>query len=94
MKKVSLIFLTTAMALLARAALSLACAVCVSGSGDGAADGYNASVLFLMSTPYLVVGAIAGGLFLTYRRAQKRREKPEGDGNAMTLAWKQEESGR
>ena len=94
MNKVFLIFLTTAMTLLARAAPSLGCAVCLSGSGDGASDGYNASVLFLMSTPYLVVGAIAGGLFLTYRRAQKRREQAKGDETAMTLAWKQEESGR
>lgn len=52
-----------------------ACAVCL-GDGDTVADGYNASVLFLMSTPYLVVGSIAGGLFLMVRRATQRNGTP------------------
>jgi hypothetical protein len=90
MKKISFIFLSVAATLLARAGHAFACAVCL-GGGDGVSDGYNASVLFLMSTPYLVVGAIIGGLVLTYRRAQKQ---PKQDGETMTVAWKQEESGR
>ena len=91
MKKIFLIFLTISTALLARAARSLACAVCLGGS-DGATDGYNASVLFLLSTPYLVCGAIAGALIWTYRRAQKR--SVENADLAVPVAWKQEESGR
>lgn len=91
MKKIFLIFLTISTALLARAARSWACAVCLGGS-DGITDGYNASVLFLLSTPYLVGGAIAGALIWTYRRAHKRQvENAEA---AVTVAWKQEESGR
>lgn len=68
-----LYFVSTAVmiALIGHAGPLWACAVCVSGS-DAGADGYNASVLFLMSTPYLVVGSIAGGLFLMVRRAAQR----------------------
>jgi hypothetical protein len=31
---------------------------------------FNPSVLFMMAMPFLVVGAIAGGLVYAYRRAQ------------------------
>lgn len=77
MNKFFIFFLTIVTVGLARAAQSWACAVCLTGNSDGSADGYNASVLFLMATPYLVVGAIAGGLIVTYRRAQKRRQQAE-----------------
>jgi len=90
MKKFLLNCLVIVAILSSQAARAIACAVCLSGSGDGA-DGYNASLLFLMSTPYLVVGAIAGGLVVTYRRAQRRREQAE---DGMTSGWNQEESGR
>ena len=70
------------------------CAVCLSGNSDAATEGYNTSVLFLMSAPYLVVGAIIGGLIFTYRRAQKRREQTEEAGSTMPMPWKQEESGQ
>ena len=85
---------TIGTAWLARTAQSWACAVCLGGGSDSAVDGYNASVLFLMSTPYLVVGSIAGGLIFTYRRALKRREKAEDEKPSVELAWKQEDSGR
>lgn len=77
MNKIFTFFLTIVTTGLAQAAQSWACAVCLTGNTDGSADGYNASVLFLMATPYLVVGAIAGGLIVTYRRAQKRRQQAE-----------------
>jgi hypothetical protein len=84
---------TLATVLLGRVAHSWACAVCFGGSGDSATDGYNASVLFLMSTPYLVVGSIVGALIFTYRRARKRSEV--ADREAMVqLTWKQEDSSR
>ena len=41
-----------------------ACSVCFGGASDAAMDGYNASVLFLMVTPYLVVGTIVGAVVL------------------------------
>jgi hypothetical protein len=49
-----------------------ACAVCFGGD-DSTIEGYNASVLFLMSTPYLVLGSIVGALVFAYRRALKKR---------------------
>jgi hypothetical protein len=35
---------------------------------------FNPSVLFMMAMPFAVVGAIAGGLFYTYWRAQKKEK--------------------
>jgi hypothetical protein len=87
-----LICLAITTALLARAAQSFACAVCLGGAGDSVTEGYNASVLFLMATPYLVVASIVGGLIFTYRRALKRNEKAGEE--ALVLSWKQEDSGR
>jgi hypothetical protein len=55
--------------------LAGACAVCLSG-GDGAvADAYDWSVLFLMATPYLVMGSIAGYLVYAYRRGAAKKEQ-------------------
>jgi len=93
-KRFFLFSFTIGTAWLARAAQSWACAVCLGGSSDSATDGYNASVLFLMATPYLVVGSIVGALLFTYRRARKRSEKAESAA-IVQLAWKkQEDSGR
>ena len=81
-----------ASALLTHAARSFACAVCLSGDGDAVTGGYNASVLFLLATPYLVVASIAGGLVFAYRRALRRRE--EADEESHVLSWKQEDGSR
>ncbi len=51
------------------------CSVCVSGANDPTADAYGWSVLFLMATPYLVVGSIAGELFIVYRRGAAQQEQ-------------------
>ena len=91
-KKSFFISLAIPTALLARAAESFACAVCLSGASDSVAEGYNASVLFLMATPYAVVASIVGGLIFTYRRALKRNEK--ADQEALVIPWKQEDSSR
>jgi hypothetical protein len=91
-RKLFLIALAITTALLARSAQSFACAVCLSGASDSVTEGYNASVLFLMATPYLVVASIVGGLVFTYRRALKRNQKV--DGEALVLTWKQEDSSR
>ena len=71
-----------------------ACAVCVSGLDGAAADAYDWSVFFLMSTPYLVVGAIAGCLVLAYRRAAKKAQQAEAEALLIELAWEPKESGR
>jgi hypothetical protein len=70
-----------------------ACAVCFGGD-DSTIEGYNASVLFLMSTPYLVLGSIVGALVFAYRRALKKRALEEAAEPGAQLAWNQEESGR
>ena len=92
LKRFSLIALANTVALLARAAQSFACAVCLGGASDSVTEGYNASVLFLMATPYAVVASIVGGLIFTYRRALKRQEKADED--ELVLSWKQEDSSR
>jgi hypothetical protein len=79
---------------LATPAVVRACAVCLTGANDPSADGYNASVLFLMATPYLVMGSIVGVLVVAYRRALKKRAKAESTESGIQLAWSQEESGR
>lgn len=52
-----------------------ACAVCGGAAiGTDPGTGFNSSILFLLSMPYVVLGAIAGWLIYTYRRASGRRE--------------------
>ena len=81
-----------ATAIVTRAAPSFACAVCLGGDGDAVTAGYNASVLFLMATPYVVVASIAAGLVFAYRRALKRHEG--ADEEPLGLSWKQEDDSR
>ena len=71
-----------------------ACSVCLTGDGDPTADAYNASVLFLMAMPYVVVGSIAGGLIVVYRRAARRCDQTSEAQPIVNLSWNQEESGR
>ena len=92
-QKFSLCFLAATAAIAMSAGELLACAVCLSGSDDAITEGYNASVLFLMATPYIVGSCIAAGLIAAYRRAVKRREK-EGEDSMIQLPWNQEESSR
>jgi hypothetical protein len=70
-----------------------ACSVCITGANDPTADAFNWSVLFLMATPYLVVGSIAGGLFLAYRRAVAKGEQAETPERLVHLAWSEKENG-
>ena len=75
-------------------ALAHACAVCWTGDGDPTADAFNWSVLFLMATPYTVVGSIAGWLFYSYRRAAAKRSQGQATESPLHLAWSEKESGR
>jgi hypothetical protein len=70
--------LTALAAVLLQPALARACAVCITGSDDSTAAAYDWSVLFLMTTPYLVLASIGGYLFYAYRRAVR--------GNAREVA--------
>jgi len=94
LRKNLLIVLTIVAVLLKTHAPAWACAVCFGGEGDSTIEGYNASVLFLMATPYLVLGSIVGALFFTYRRALKKRALAEAAEAGVQLAWNQEDSGR
>ena len=81
-------------ALISSSSVALACSVCVTAAAnDPTTDAYNSSVLFLMATPYLVVGSVAGWLVYAYRRAATRGEQNE-DVKPVHLAWNQKESGR
>ena len=80
--------------LLSDFAIVQACSVCISGSNDPTAEAFNASVLFLMFTPYLVVGSIAGVLFFVYRRAAVKREQEPTAEPIVHLTLNQEESAR
>ncbi|MGH7928662.1 MAG: hypothetical protein ACREQV_12795 [Candidatus Binatia bacterium] len=72
-----------------------ACAVCLSGAGGSVADAYDWSVLFLMATPYLVMGSIAGYLVYAYRRAAAKQEQEAAVGEApVHLALDQKESAK
>ena len=81
--------------LFAKLPLARACAVCLTGAEGSVADAYDWSVLFLMTTPYLVVGSIAACLAYAYRRAAvKRARDAAAEAAPMQLAWNQKESGR
>jgi hypothetical protein len=82
------------LALMFAPALAHACAVCWTGDGDPTADAFNWSVLFLMATPYTVVGSIAGWLFYKYRRAAAKPTEEAAREPAVHLTWNEEESGR
>src|SRR3989338_949859 len=74
-----------------------ACAVCLTGaaSGDPTADAFNWSVLFLMATPYTVVGSVGGWLFYTHRRtAAKKNGGFKKKTPFWNLAWIHKESGK
>ena len=75
-------------------ALAGACSVCVTGDNDPTANAFNWSVLFLMATPYTVVGSIAGWLFYKYRRAAAKPRDEAAREPALRLTWNEEESGR
>jgi len=81
-------------ALIYSPAIANACAVCWAGDGGPIEEAFNWSVLFLMATPYAVVGSIAGWLFCTYRRSAAKRERNEATQPLGHLALNPEERGR
>lgn len=76
--------------------LALACAVCVTGAADDpVTDAFKWSVLFLMATPYTIVGSIAGWLVYTHwRAAAKKSGGLKKKTPFLRLAWIYKESGR
>ncbi len=81
--------------LAALAADARACADCLTGFGeDSTAEAFNWSVLFLMATPYLVVGSIFGWLCYRYRRAAAKGQSLQEREPAVKLTWNPKESER
>ena len=94
MKQKLILTLSALVASLGNSRIAQACAVCITGANDPTAEAFNASVLFLMATPYLVVGSIAGGLYFVYRRALVKSAQDEAAATAIPLVWNQEASER
>ncbi len=92
--KILLGLLSFSAALAYSPAIANACAVCWAGDGGPIEEAFNWSVLFLMATPYAVVGSIAGWLFYTYRRSAAKREENAATQPLGHLALNPEESGR
>ena len=51
-----------------------ACPGCNGALDNSLGFGFNSSILFMMSMPFVVAGAIGVGLIYTYRRAQKNAD--------------------
>ncbi len=94
MKQKLFLALSALAAVLCDSRIAQACAVCITGANDPTAEAFNASVLFLMATPYLVVGSIAGGLYFVYQRALVKSAQDEAAETATHLGWNQEASER
>lgn len=67
-KIISCIFAAIATA----SSLAHACPGCNGALDNSLGFGFNTSILFMMSMPFVVAGAIGFGLIYTYRRAQKK----------------------
>jgi hypothetical protein len=84
MKKVWLSLSAAAMAVIHDPALAHACSVCLTGDSGPMGDAYNWSVLFLMATPYTVMGCVGAWLVYKYRRAAAK-QRPEGEHSPAQL---------
>jgi hypothetical protein len=76
------------------AAAAHACSVCLTGDGGPIADAYNWSVLFLMATPYTVIGCVGAWLIYKYRRAAAKQRRVEGEQPLAQLGLDYKESRR
>ena len=93
-QKVWLGLTTAAMAVIRAPGLAHACSVCLTGDSGPMGDAYNWSVLFLMATPYTVMGCVGGWLVYKYRRAAAKEERVEGDQPLAHLTLNYKENGR
>lgn len=77
MKKVTLLFLLMGIAgVVLTPWTAHACSVCGgSAIGTDPGTGFNTSILFLLSMPYVLVGAIVGWLLYTHRRTLREQER-------------------
>ncbi len=69
------VVLAAAMVLLALPAPLLACPSCMSAADQQVQEGFFWGLVFMMVSPWVVIGAIGGGLFMAIKR--ERREAVE-----------------
>jgi hypothetical protein len=77
MRKVLLGLSAAATAIIHDPATARACSVCLTGDSGPMGDAYNWSVLFLMATPYTVIGSVGAWLVYKYRRATAKQRRLE-----------------
>lgn len=91
-KKAFLSFVVLAVGLLASPMGALACSVCLGGSPDDpVTNAYNWSILFLMATPYAVIGSVGGWLFFSHRRSSGKDGQPADQEPLLHPAWDHQE---
>jgi len=71
LKKNSIFILLFNLLALFGPAFAHACPGCNGALNNSLGFGFNTSILFMMSMPFVVAGAIGFGLIYTYRRAKK-----------------------
>jgi hypothetical protein len=87
-------FILAATALLRAPAVANACSVCLTGDTGPMGDAYNWSVLFLMATPYAVIGSVGAWLVYKYRRASAKEERAAGEQPITQLTLSYKENGK
>ena len=83
-----------AMAVICAPAIAHACSVCLTGDSGPMGDAYNWSILFLMATPYTVMGCVGTWLVYKYRRATAKEKRVEGEPPLAQLTLNYKENGR
>ena len=71
-----------------------ACSVCLTGDSGPMGDAYNWSILFLMATPYAVMGCVGAWLVYKVRRAAAQEKRVEGERPLAQLTLNYKENGR
>jgi hypothetical protein len=94
MKKILMGLSAVATALMHNPEVARACAVCLTGDSGPMGDAYNWSILFLMATPYTVMGCVGAWLVYKYRRGKALQQRVEREQPLAQLALHYKESGR
>jgi hypothetical protein len=94
MKKVLVGLSAAATAIMHNPAVARACSVCLTGDSGPMGDAYNWSILFLMATPYTVMGCVGAWLVYKYRRGTARQQRTEREQPLARFALDTKESGR
>ncbi len=95
MRQKTLLGLVLAVIAVIRApAIAYACSVCLTGDSGPMGDAYNWSVIFLMATPYTVMGCVGAWLVYKYRRTAIREKRAEGEQPLTQLTLSYKENGK